>query len=382
MSRESSDEKRDKVSNLKQHLLNKLSDPSIVRRYEITYSSSSLHHNAIDDADDDNGCDNGDATNGDAINFRLDTFEAMEVTEMSPPRNENDDDTPVLRVPQPPPSRHRHQYPSWNYLTLRHDQNTSWAQAQFDKGVSYAKAALHQSTENHHALVRKAEVCYKEGLEMIPHHPQLLTAYGALCINDGRLEMAKELLEKAIQYSQDDQQEGSSDCINSTLKDARTYYTVVESKLHIHAQIQTQAKKPQVTLSNKAEQAMNDALAERAFITGSDPKPLSNTGAEYQLLSSDDEESKDKRRKHSHRKKKRRKREHKSGRHRKDKKRRRSERYDSSDDDSSISSDSSSEYERKRRRRQRRRSKRDKRTTSKRSRSRSRSLSSAGSSAG
>ena len=254
-------------------------------------------------------------------------------------------------------------YPPWNYLTLRHAQNTSWAQSQFDRGVSYAKAAaaLHQSCENSMALINKAEVCYKEGLEMVPHHIQILTAYGALCINDGRLEMARDLLDKAIQYADADADANfvlnkvSSTNRNRTLEDAKTYLSVVEGKLRGREQMEQASKKKgqHMALSSKAEQAMNDALAERAFFVGDDPKKasvsvsVSVSGAKshgkYELLSSsednDNEQEEDneslhkRKKKDSHRKKKRRRRESKHKHRRRRDRRKKRQRYDSSSSD-------------------------------------------------
>jgi hypothetical protein len=276
-------------------------------------------------------------------------------------------------------------YPPWNYLTLRHAQNTSWAQSQFDRGVSYAKAALHQSCENSMALIKKAEVCYKEGLEMVPHHIQILTAYGALCINDGRLEMARDLLDKAIQYAtQRDMNdalaadanivlnhegigkssggrgkgENKASSTNRTLEDAKTYLSVVEGKLRGREQMEQASKKKgqHMALSNKAEQAMNDALAERAFSVGDDPKKVSVSGAKshgnYELLSlSEDNEQEDneslhkRKKKDSHRKKKRRRRESKHRRRRdrseSSRRRKKRQRYDSSSSDHESGGDDS-----------------------------------------
>ena len=247
-------------------------------------------------------------------------------------------------------------------------QNTSWATAQFDRGISYAKAALNQSSENSHALVKKAEACYKEGLEMIPCHVQILTAYGALCINDGRLEMARDLLGKAIRCGNEEDQAADDALLmktsgtdkDRTIEDAKTYLSVVESKIRAQKKIESASKKGQgVTLSNKAAQAMNDALAEKIFTEGDVSKVVSGAASKandkYQLLSSssgeeDDEESSVDRRRTKHSKKKRRRQEkatkHRRRRDRSESRRRRKrrERYDSGsemEDDSSGGSKSS-----------------------------------------
>ena len=395
---------------MRQDLINKLADPSLVLRYE---SLDHIHGSK------------SEQTNGE-IDLRLNASEAMELTQMTNNANGNGDGNGTIQKlsssPSPSPSpvvSYEYEYPScWNYLTLRHEQNSSWAQAQFDKGVSYAKAALHldlsaensnihvnsnsNSNSNGHVLMRKAEVCYKEGLEMIPQHVQILTAFGALCINDGRLEMARDLLEKAIRCGQEEEEQAVNDdssfgmshtrtCTGTdgTLEDAKTYLSVVESKLHAREKMELASKKGQrLALSNKAEQAMNDALAERAFTEGEDPKLLSGstkTNDKYQLLSSsaDDDEAEDdessseerRRKRRSNRKRKRRKRESKHRRRRdrsesrRRRKRRESERYDSSsesdDDDSDSIPSETSDEERKRRKHRKRRTKRKRRSRSK-----------------
>lgn len=306
---------------MRQDLLDRLSDQSVAQRYEFSeYTQTSTSEN------------HGDRKAEIDTDFRLNNSQAMELTRI----NNNS---------------HAHvEYPSWTYLTLRHDQNSSWAQSQFDKGVSYAKAALHESAQNNHALVKKAESCYKSGLEMIPNHVQILTAFGALCINDGRLEHARDLLERALRYGneelgqfqQQDHQHSNNGSdvsilkemltrkktdLDKTLEDARTYMSVVESKFSAREKIQLSTKKRQrVTMSNKAEKAMNDALAERAFMIGDDPV-LQSIGTktaptgDYELLSSseDEKESSNNRRdsrSHSRRDRKRRKKDSKHRRRR------------------------------------------------------------------
>ncbi len=363
---------------MRQDLINKLADPSIVGRYEHNHSHSESEFPSHD--------------------LRLSFHEAMELQlqlepELTAPpttdtcststHTDTASSTP-LDASVPVPASSSSMYPPWNYLTLRHAQNTSWAQSQFDRGVSYAKAALHQSCENSMALIKKAEVCYKEGLEMIPHHIQILTAYGALCINDGRLEMARDLLDKAIQYatqrdmndalaadanivlnhegigkSSGGKGENKASSMNQTLEDAKTYLSVVEGKLRGREQMEQASKKKgqHMALSNKAEQAMNDALAERAFSVGDDPKKVSVSGAKshgnYELLSSseDNEQEEDneslhkRKKKDSHRKKKRRRREskHRRRRDRSESRRRRKkrQRYDSSSSDHESGGDDS-----------------------------------------
>jgi len=107
-----------------------------------------------------------------------------------------------------------------SHLELRLLQNTRWAEGRLVKGVEFAKLALEATTtttttttssscappssvslssrEAELVFAKKAESCYKEGLEMIPNHASLCVAYGALCANDGRLELAKSLFLTAL----------------------------------------------------------------------------------------------------------------------------------------------------------------------------------------
>eukprot|EP01083_Nonionella_stella_P090117 251771_1 len=181
-----------------------------------------------------------------------------------------------------------------SYLDLRHDQNMAWAQDRLDKGVSLARASLQPSTENKHALARKAEACYKEGLEMIPNHVGILTAYGALCANDGRLSLAKKMLEKAISQCEIKSSVSSTKDANvpdKASKDATTYLSIVERKIEDLKRTDKKGSNARVTLSNKGEKLLNDALAERAFLTGNDPKDCSIISSKYKLLSSSSSES-------------------------------------------------------------------------------------------
>jgi hypothetical protein len=340
---------------MRKDLSKKLTDASLVKRYETGENESEWN-----DGEGKKETSTEIKTVGDCDFFTLNPLEAMELTSTKrsfasasasasasatnacKPSFENDTPADQTNNVDSEISHYQYVYSNEfnlagkrNYLTLRHEQNSAWAQLQFIKGIGYAKAALNPSCEqtSTRALVNKAEVCYKEGLEMIPHHPRLLTAYGALCINDGRLEMARDLLIKSIALLQKDNSDEENEVDSDTLKDANTYLNVVDSKLHAKARMISQAKKGQVQLSNKAEQAMNDALAERAFSMGNDVTKnnstsfkasvgMSERGArgqsdEYQLLSSSSDSetestrrrrrkrsrSRDKRRKHRKREK-------------------------------------------------------------------------------
>lgn len=342
---------------MRQDLIRKLCDPSIVKRYEMSHDCTGVttdesfgNHNSrlvvVGDASirQQEEQKPHETKTGRTCNFLLDPSAAMAltVTETFTPfeqnlscrqssqkssldnhvhepddawisipntiRTEHDTSTNVVATSQPLVALL--QYPSWNYLTLRHKQNTEWAKSQFESGVSYAKAALVDKSEKSQELAQKAEECYKKGLDMIPHHTRILTAYGALCINDGRYELAKELLQRAIRFLQqakggenfegDLDADSHSDHAEDTLNDAKTYLTVVESKLYAKEQEHSWAhKKQSVQLSNRAEQAMKDVLAERAFTIGQESSrkksryDKNNNTSDYQLLSLSDSTSKE-----------------------------------------------------------------------------------------
>ena len=73
-------------------------------------------------------------------------------------------------TPSPPPVV---SFLQESYLDLRRQQNIGWAEERLVEGVAFSKS------ESEHAF-RKAESCYKKGLDIVPDHADLLTAYGAL----------------------------------------------------------------------------------------------------------------------------------------------------------------------------------------------------------
>lgn len=326
----------------RQDLIHKLFDPSIVKRYEMTRDDSgdtrrisaaegkgrsrqqeeqtTITHNHHQQQQQTH-----DTTNerGGTFHFSLNPAAAMALT-VTKQTATSMAASKSTRTPPVPISR-AVQYPSWNYLTLRHKQNTTWAESQFELGVSLAKSALvvddDPSSENRHRqqkeLMQKAEECYKKGLDMIPHHSRILTAYGALCINDGRLELAQELLQRAIRYIQQEEEEeqvgekeedhdDDKDRLG-TLNDAKTYLAVVESKLHakntrqllLDRSTSNGGGKQCVEFSNKAQQAMKDVLAERAFVSGEESRRSkkvmgrNKTCGDYDLLSLSDSSSRE-----------------------------------------------------------------------------------------
>lgn len=263
-------------------ILERVTDTSIVSSYEVPHFEVQDTNPSNADADgskiDDSKGSQSNKMESNKFSFRLSPSEAME-------------------LPQHCSSLYKlSTFPTWNYLNLREEQNSAWANTQFEKGVEYAKAALSADKTQLESLslVKKAESCYKDGLEMIPHHKRILTAYGALCINDGRLEMAHEMLKRVIDYiNQESDVNGSSEEAENkaTLKDAKTYLAVVESKLHGQKQAKAQAirKETTVQMSSRAEQRMNDALAEQSFLSGDGKISRIGTSKKYELLSSSED---------------------------------------------------------------------------------------------
>lgn len=236
-------------------------------------------------------------------------------------------------------------YPNFNYLSLRHDQNLAWANERFTKGVSLAKQALQSTTidtQAHMSLMKKAETCYKEGLDLIPHHPPLLCAYGALCANDGRFDMAKQLLRDAIRYGEGDSQ--TIDEYADAVQDARNYLGVVHSKENVlkHQIASSVKKNTTISLSTRAEKVMHDVQAERDLMYSNERFPFLSS-------SSDDSSLYERRRKQ----RKRRKKEHEKHRkkHSHKKRKHKSQKYSSEDNDSDSASDREHRHRKRRSRR-------------------------------
>ena len=254
-------------------------------------------------------------------------------------------------------------YPKWNYLAIRHKQNVNLVSSLFEKGVSYAKSGLQKQREEEigtressmkdttmnissNELLENAEMNYKQGLDLIPSHIGILTAYSALCINANRLHEAKSMLEDVMKQqhnyyddkiknensiddnddkNHDNTDDGDDSINNSTMlydvdyggenviqniyKDAKLYLNVVEQKIEQQQQQQqhyklqkhevnststTRQKTIQLHLSNK----VNDLIAERSFLVHHDDgddnsgmkKRQSKMSKKYELLSSSEDE--------------------------------------------------------------------------------------------
>ena len=214
--------------------------------------------------------------------------------------------------------------PNYSYLDLRLSQNAAWAKSQLQRGVGHARKAqaiqdeMHSVTEASAREYKKAEQCYRDGLDLLPSHPELLVALGALCANlGGRDEEAADLLTRAVEVTSEDAM-GKDSSVGSN---ARKYLNEVMRRIEgrgggskgketyeklTHKQLgstEMQQKAPGASKGGeaRAEKAYLDAMAEQAFLSGdtsklkgvaarnSDSKGLSK----YELLaepSSEDEE--------------------------------------------------------------------------------------------
>ena len=279
--------------------------------------------------------------------------------------------------------------PNYSYLDLRLSQNAAWANAQLRRGVEHARRAqaIHEeaqsATEASAREYRKAEQCYRDGLDLVPSHPELLVALGALCANlGGRDEEAADVLTRAVEATS----ENTTETDSSVGSNASKYLNEVMRRLGRAGRngggnrvIKACKKSESIACKGgeaRADAALRDVLAEQAFLSG-DTSALKGIAArkdekgssKYQLLEeppSDDEDElhkmksndreddeRDRRRKRKNKKRHRssyeksHRRMEKSSRKRKKKKRsKRKRRYSSSSSggsDSSISIISSGE---------------------------------------
>mmetsp|Transcript_20862 Transcript_20862/g.45494 ORF Transcript_20862/g.45494 Transcript_20862/m.45494 type:complete len:534 (-) Transcript_20862:158-1759(-) len=208
--------------------------------------------------------------------------------------------------------RHNLDAPIYSYVDLRLSQNMSWANHQLRSGVVHAKRAqtMQEDSPSIDSAMReykKAEKCYRDGLDLVPSHPELLVAYGALCANLNRDEEAVEILTKAVKYTcteeskvgcemgaaetkghssnREKNEESAKEAQLSTGKNARQYLAEVTRRLATNSKqvsstsglarinrFTSPSTAPTVMRKGgeaRAEQARRDALAERAFLSGS-----------------------------------------------------------------------------------------------------------------
>mmetsp|Transcript_20361 Transcript_20361/g.28342 ORF Transcript_20361/g.28342 Transcript_20361/m.28342 type:complete len:512 (-) Transcript_20361:338-1873(-) len=161
-------------------------------------------------------------------------------------------------------------YPTWSYLDLRLMQNKNWATRRLQDGTKLAKEFKWRQAEN----------CYKEALDLVPTHAEVWVAYGCLCANTGRLQEGINKLEQALKED--------PDCPN-----AQKY---LDSILKTNAVVTNNGpKKP--PLATKSEKALQDVIAEKAFLGESqDTKTCSKRAADaddaekYPMIPSDQED--------------------------------------------------------------------------------------------
>lgn len=79
-------------------------------------------------------------------------------------------------------------FPPWSYLDLRRQQNCAWATDRLTEG----DAILLEDP-------RKAERFYKQGLELVPDHVDLLIAYGKLLLQTKHQPLAMAKFQRALQ---------------------------------------------------------------------------------------------------------------------------------------------------------------------------------------
>jgi tetratricopeptide (TPR) repeat protein len=145
----------------------------------------------------------------------------------------------------------------WNYLTLRQVQNTNWAEDRLRKGNELVQSAWNSDLPDIHIssnLLRKAEECYKEGLEMIQHHSGLLRSYGVLCYRESRFEQAYDLLKRALSDATMEESNEIHMLLSSIGKKLGLASRAAELLTHTSANM---------TLSGRAENALKDAMAEK-----------------------------------------------------------------------------------------------------------------------
>lgn len=214
--------------------------------------------------------------------------------------------------------------PNYSYLDLRLSQNAAWAKSQLQLGVGHARKAqaiqdeMHFVTEASAREYKKAEQCYRDGLDLVPSHPELLVALGALCANlGGRDDEAADLLTRAVEVTSGNAM-GKDSSVSSN---ARKYLNKVMRRIEreasgnkteeadekfTHKQLGLTEMQQKVSGGRKggearAEKAYLDAMAEQAFLSGDTSKLKgvaakssdSKGSSKYELLaepSSEDEE--------------------------------------------------------------------------------------------
>jgi tetratricopeptide (TPR) repeat protein len=98
------------------------------------------------------------------------------------------DDAKTTTTSQEHQSLEQAQAESWNYLSLRREQNERWASSRLHQGVQLALAKRYDA----------AEKLYREALALCPTYVDAIVALGALLANTGEHLKSIELLKEAL----------------------------------------------------------------------------------------------------------------------------------------------------------------------------------------
>mmetsp|Transcript_5240 Transcript_5240/g.9205 ORF Transcript_5240/g.9205 Transcript_5240/m.9205 type:complete len:436 (-) Transcript_5240:1035-2342(-) len=152
--------------------------------------------------------------------------------------------------------------PPYSHLDLRIRQNTQWATQRLERGIMYMHSALSPpplqvAQRWKDAQYEKAARCYQDGLDLCPNYVELLVAKGALEANRSCYDKSISLLRNAIR-------------IDPNCSNANSYLEAVLEKKQRHNQKQRDqgSNINGALMKLRADQAMQDAIAERAFLTG------------------------------------------------------------------------------------------------------------------
>ena len=127
-----------------------------------------------------------------SIPWRLEICPAVDTAKKKDDGADTTKNEPSEEVDDHPPKTTRtttRAFLNESFLDLRRHQNVTWADERLVEGIAHSK-----SPHQHH----RAEASYQKGLEIVPDHTDLLTAYGAWLANQGRTAEALDKLERAL----------------------------------------------------------------------------------------------------------------------------------------------------------------------------------------
>ena len=215
------------------------------------------------------------------------------------------------------------QLPTYNYLDLRRQQNEAWAAGRLKEGNSL----IFQDPQ-------QAESLFKQGLDLVPSHVNLLIAYGKLLARTQRFSQATVKLQRALELD--------PECAHA--KESLNRVTL-QSKAFLQQSLRKQAP---TTAVARESAIYSDVMFERSLRENSATR---QEDLEEDAQAANDETVESTRDDRAKRKKQRKKRRH---RRKKKRKRRRSRSPSYSSDSSSDYSSSSDSYKKAKRRRKQR----------------------------